>query len=42
MTSDEVGYLAVCTNGLALHPPSRSRMTGPLAAYLAEAPLTIA
>jgi len=26
MTSDEVGYLAACANGLALHPPSRSLM----------------
>jgi alkylation response protein AidB-like acyl-CoA dehydrogenase len=42
MTSDEVGYLAACANGLALHPPSRSRMTGPLSAYLAGEPLTIA
>ncbi|MEU9211107.1 acyl-CoA dehydrogenase family protein [Streptomyces sp. NPDC048415] len=42
MTSDEVGYLAACANGLALHPPSRSRMTGPLCAYLADEPLTIA
>lgn len=42
MTSDEVGYLAACANGLALHPPSRTRMTGPLAAYLADAPLTVA
>jgi alkylation response protein AidB-like acyl-CoA dehydrogenase len=42
MTSDEVGYLAACANGLALHPPSRSRMTGPLSAYLANEPLTIA
>ncbi|MDQ0936640.1 acyl-CoA dehydrogenase family protein [Streptomyces turgidiscabies] len=42
MASDEIGYLAACANGLALHPPSRSRMTGPLAAYLDEAPLTIA
>ncbi|MFF9282535.1 acyl-CoA dehydrogenase [Streptomyces griseosporeus] len=42
MTSDEVGHLAACTHGLALHPPSRSRMTGPLAAYLADAPLTVA
>ncbi len=25
-----------------LHPPSRSRMTGPLSAYLADEPLTIA
>ncbi|MFF4836293.1 acyl-CoA dehydrogenase [Streptomyces sp. NPDC001315] len=42
MTSDEVGYLAACTNGLALHPPSRSRMTQPLSAYLGDAPLTVA
>ncbi|MFJ2257772.1 acyl-CoA dehydrogenase [Streptomyces sp. NPDC087844] len=42
MTSDEVGYLAACANGLALHPPSRTRMTGPLSAYLADEPLTIA
>ncbi|MGX1129054.1 alkylation response protein AidB-like acyl-CoA dehydrogenase [Streptomyces glaucescens] len=42
MTSDEVGHLAACANGLALHPPSRSRMTGPFAAYLADQPLMIA
>ncbi|MDT0380545.1 acyl-CoA dehydrogenase family protein [Streptomyces sp. DSM 42041] len=42
VTSDEVGYLAACTNGLALHPPTRSRMTAPLAAHLADGPLTIA
>ncbi|WP_443060507.1 hypothetical protein [Streptomyces sp. NBC_00459] len=42
MASDEVGHLAACTNGLALHPPSRSRMTGPPAACLDEAPLTVA
>ncbi|MEV4183622.1 hypothetical protein AB0J28_19550 [Streptosporangium canum] len=40
--SDEVGHLATCTNGLALQPPARSRMTGPLAAYLVDGPLTIA
>ncbi|AWW40835.1 acyl-CoA dehydrogenase family protein [Streptomyces cadmiisoli] len=42
MTSDEVGHLAACANGLALHPPSRPRMTGPLAGYLADRPLTVA
>ncbi|WEO99870.1 acyl-CoA dehydrogenase family protein [Streptomyces sp. FXJ1.172] len=42
MSSDEVGYLAACSNGLSLHPPSRSRMTSPLAAHLADGPLTIA
>ncbi|MEV0624017.1 acyl-CoA dehydrogenase family protein [Nonomuraea sp. NPDC050404] len=40
--SDEVGHLAACANGLALHPPARFRMTGPLAAYLVAGPLTIA
>ncbi len=42
MTSDEVGHLAACANGLALHPPSRSRMTAPIAEYLADKPLAIA
>ncbi|MEV4186593.1 acyl-CoA dehydrogenase family protein [Streptosporangium canum] len=42
ITSDEVGHLATCVNGLALHPPARFRMTGPLAAYLADRTLTIA
>jgi alkylation response protein AidB-like acyl-CoA dehydrogenase len=42
MTSDEIGHLAACANGLALHPPSRSRMTAPFAAYLADRPLEIA
>ncbi|MFH9733359.1 acyl-CoA dehydrogenase [Streptomyces sp. NPDC017260] len=42
MTSDEVGHLAACANGLSLHPPSRSRMTGPFSAYLADRPLVIA
>ncbi|GAA4815885.1 acyl-CoA dehydrogenase family protein [Streptomyces ziwulingensis] len=42
MTSDEVGHLAACAHGLSLHPPARSRMTGPFCAYLADAPLTIA
>ncbi|MCK1821764.1 acyl-CoA/acyl-ACP dehydrogenase [Streptomyces sp. XM83C] len=42
MSSDEVGHLAACTHGLALHPPARSRMTGPFARYLADAPLTVA
>ncbi|MFE3907501.1 acyl-CoA dehydrogenase [Streptomyces sp. NPDC059153] len=40
--SDEVGRLADFTNGLALQPLARSRMTGPLVAYLADGPLTIA
>ncbi|MET9249659.1 hypothetical protein [Nonomuraea sp. NPDC003709] len=42
MASDEVGHLATYANGLDLHPPTRDRMTGPLAAYLADGPLTIA
>ncbi|MEV4364299.1 hypothetical protein [Nonomuraea sp. NPDC049625] len=42
MASDEVGHLATYANGLDLHPPARDRMTGPLAAYLADGPLTIA
>lgn len=42
MTSDEIGHLAACANGLALHPPSRPRMTAPFAAYLADRPLEIA
>ncbi|MGV9384720.1 hypothetical protein ACWDRB_53535 [Nonomuraea sp. NPDC003707] len=41
MASDEVGHLATYANGLELHPPTRDRMTGPLAAYLADGPLTI-
>lgn len=41
MTSDDVGHLAACAHGLSLHPPSRSRMTGPFAAYLADQPLAI-
>ncbi|MFD8532751.1 hypothetical protein ACFV0L_35610 [Streptosporangium canum] len=42
MASEEVGHLAAYANGPALHPPARDRMTGPLAAYLVDGPLTIA
>ncbi|MEV0641468.1 acyl-CoA dehydrogenase family protein [Streptomyces sp. NPDC050619] len=42
MTSDEIGHLAACANGLSLHPPSRTRMTGPFSGYLADQPLAIA
>ncbi|MER7637207.1 acyl-CoA dehydrogenase family protein [Streptomyces sp. NPDC126522] len=42
MSSDEVGHLAACANGLSLHPPARSRMSGPLATHLADGPLTVA
>ncbi|MDP9869075.1 MULTISPECIES: hypothetical protein [Streptosporangium] len=38
---DEVGHLATCANGLALQPPARFRMTGPLAAHLVDGPLTV-
>ncbi|MDI1461125.1 acyl-CoA dehydrogenase family protein [Catellatospora sp. KI3] len=40
--ADDVAYLSACANGLSLHPPSRSRMAGPLVAQLAGQPLTIA
>ncbi|MFF5213082.1 hypothetical protein [Streptosporangium sp. NPDC000396] len=42
LASEEVGHLATCANGLDLHPPARQGMTGPLAAYLGDGPLTIA
>lgn len=41
MSSDEVGYLAAAVNGLAFHPPARSKMAGPLANYFAGKPLKI-
>ncbi|GGQ22155.1 hypothetical protein [Streptosporangium pseudovulgare] len=40
--SEEVGHFATYTNGLDSHPPARDQMTGPLAAYLVDGPLTIA
>ncbi|GHJ43225.1 oxidoreductase [Catellatospora sp. TT07R-123] len=40
--ADDVAYLSACANGLSLHPPSRSRMAGPLVAQLGGQPLTIA
>ncbi|MGW1997757.1 acyl-CoA dehydrogenase [Embleya sp. NPDC001921] len=40
--SDEVTHLAGFADALALRAPTRSRMTDPLAAYLAEGPLTLA
>ncbi|MFI7231460.1 hypothetical protein ACIBO5_50370 [Nonomuraea angiospora] len=40
--AEEVGYLATYADGLAQYPPAPSQMTGPLAAYLADGPLTIA
>ncbi|MFI8951414.1 acyl-CoA dehydrogenase [Streptomyces sp. NPDC053750] len=42
LATDEVGYLATCAHGLDLQPPTRLQMTGPLAAYLVDGPLTIA
>jgi len=42
MTSDDVGYLAAAVNGLGFHPPSRTRMAGPLTRYFAGSPLEIA
>ncbi|KUN94029.1 hypothetical protein AQJ67_37315 [Streptomyces caeruleatus] len=42
MASDEVRHLAACADGLVLHPPACSQMTGPLVAYLNGGPLTIA
>lgn len=41
MIGDEVGYLSACCNGLALHPPARTKMTGPIAKWLAGGRLTI-
>jgi alkylation response protein AidB-like acyl-CoA dehydrogenase len=40
--SDDVGYLAAAVNGLSFHPPARTKMAGPLTAFLAGAPLAIA
>ncbi|MEU0939676.1 acyl-CoA dehydrogenase [Embleya sp. NPDC005971] len=39
--ADEVAHLAGVADALALCAPTRSRMTGPLAAYLLDAPLTL-
>ena len=39
--SDDTAYLAGAVNGLAFHPPSRSKMAGPLLGHLAGAPLEI-
>lgn len=41
MSSDDIGYLAAAVNGLGLHPPARSRMSGPLARHLGGQPLEI-
>ncbi|MGQ4511766.1 acyl-CoA dehydrogenase family protein [Streptomyces sp. DW26H14] len=39
--SPEAGYLASAATGLTFHPPSRSRMGGPLREFLDGAPLRI-
>ncbi|MDQ1642062.1 MAG: hypothetical protein QOJ90_1413 [Actinomycetota bacterium] len=41
ISSDDAGYLAAAVNGLGFHPPSRTKMAGPLLGYLAGAPLEI-
>ncbi|HYN63534.1 MAG TPA: hypothetical protein VES36_02940 [Candidatus Limnocylindrales bacterium] len=41
ISSDDTGYLAAAVNGLGFHPPSRTKMAGPLLGYLAGAPLEI-
>ncbi len=41
ISSPEVAYLLGATRALAFHPPSRAAASGPLAAYLAGAPLTL-
>lgn len=41
MSSDDIGYLAAAVNGLGLHPPGRSKMSAPLARYIAGQPLEI-
>jgi alkylation response protein AidB-like acyl-CoA dehydrogenase len=41
ITSPEIAYLLGATRALAFHPPSRSAVAGPLARYLAGAPLTL-
>ncbi|GCD93268.1 acyl-CoA/acyl-ACP dehydrogenase [Embleya hyalina] len=40
-TSAEVAHLTACADALALHPPTRSRTTGLLAAYLADGGLPL-
>ncbi|HZN20061.1 MAG TPA: acyl-CoA dehydrogenase family protein [Micromonosporaceae bacterium] len=40
--TDEVAYLAACVNALGFHPPTRGKMSGPLARYLVGESLTIA
>jgi alkylation response protein AidB-like acyl-CoA dehydrogenase len=42
MQGDEIAYLASAVHALTLHPPSRAKMAGALAGFLAGEPLTIA
>lgn len=42
ISDPQVAYLAGCTQALAFHPPSRSRMAGALRDYFAGAALTMA
>ncbi|MFE3198416.1 acyl-CoA dehydrogenase [Embleya sp. NPDC059237] len=39
--SAEVAHLTTCANALPLHPPTRARTTGPLAAYLTDGRLPL-
>lgn len=41
ITADDVGYLAAAVNGLSFHPPSRTKMAGPLTRYLDGKPIEI-
>jgi alkylation response protein AidB-like acyl-CoA dehydrogenase len=42
ISSDDLGYLAATVNALGFHPPSRTRMAQPLAAFLSGESLAIA
>jgi len=39
--ADDIAYLAACANGLGFHPPSRGKMSAPLARHLADEPLAV-
>lgn len=41
ISSGDLGYLAATVNALGFHPPSRTRMAGPLAAFLSGESLAI-
>jgi alkylation response protein AidB-like acyl-CoA dehydrogenase len=42
ISSDDLGYLAATVNALGFHPPSRTRMAEPLAAFVSGESLAIA